>query len=128
MNASALISRYGKTVSLVTQATGTVGADYTFTTTENAPVDITMFIEPVSGRDLLLLPQGERAKKVMRGYTATEIKVTSYDNQLLSDKIVDGSTTYEVHNVEYWEANNFNLQPYYVCLLVEMNPTDGVLP
>lgn len=69
-------------------------------------------VQPASGEELQVLPEGERTKRAIRVYTATELRTTDPQAGTSSDELVisglvgidDG--TYQVQHVE----------PYYALL------------
>lgn len=82
--------------------------------TEGATTDtsITASVQPASGEDLQVLPEGERTRRAIKVYTTTELRTTSPQDGTRSDELViaglvgidDG--TYQVESVA----------PYYALL------------
>ena len=64
--------------------------------------DAVMSIQPLSGKELLLLPEGERTRRYVKGYTATELKTASHAESRMADRVADGDVEYEVQNIETW--------------------------
>lgn len=125
MSAASIIAKYGKTVTLSRESSsGSIGSDGGFTRGSSAPPSsIVMSIQPMSGDEALRLPEGIRNKKVMKGYTTTDITNGSQSARKIPDLIIDGSTTYEINDVQYYEANTLSIAPHYRCTLVRVNPT-----
>jgi len=118
---SSMIDEFGKDVTLRRQSGSGSIVDYEFNAAATADTIIKMFIHPASGKDLLILPEGERTKTVMIGYCYDPVYLASKSDQKNSDRIVDGSTIYEIKNIQFYEAQNLSIQPYYRCTLVEVN-------
>lgn len=116
MNVEALINKYGKTVTLKEYAAGTL-ARGVFQSGVETSSQIIMFIHPAEGKTIQQLSEGIRHKTVMTGYSYDEISAGE-EGGSLSDRITDGSNVYDVHQVQFWESNNINVQPFYVCTLI----------
>jgi hypothetical protein len=69
--------------------------------------DITASIQPVTGRDLQVLPEGQHANETKVVYTTTELKTRDPSNA--GDKITINGEAWEVFRVERWEAFGLNL-------------------
>lgn len=123
MSAATIISTYGKTVTLsIESASGSIGADGGFTAGAATTSTIVMSIQPISGDEALRLPEGIRNKKVMKGYTISDITNGSESDARLPDKIIDGVNEYEINDVQYYEATTLSISPHYRCTLVRVNP------
>ena len=123
MSAATIIARFGKTVTHSRESTsGSIGADGGFTAGSATTSSIVMSIQPLTGDEALRLPDGIRNKMVMKGYTISDISNGSEPSNLLPDKIIDGSTTYDINDVQYYEATTLSLSPHYRCTLVRVNP------
>lgn len=123
MNVATMISKYGKTVTLSRESTeATTDAEGIVTRGSASTSSIVMVIQPLSGDEVLRLPDGLRNKKVVKGYTVSEIICGDEQNKVLPDQIIDGDQTYEVGDVQYYEATSMNLSPYYRATLVRVNP------
>lgn len=124
MNVATLIARYGRTVTLSQESvSGSIDDEGGFTAGAASTSSITMSIQNITGDEALRLPDGLRNKKVMKGYTTTELSNGSEPDSILPYKIIDGDQTYEVNDVQYYEASPLNIAPYYRCTLVRVNPT-----
>jgi hypothetical protein len=66
--------------------------------------------QPLRGREIEILPEGDRSKRSGKLYTAVEILAADRDTQLGADRIVFDGDTFEVLSVEkhhfggYWKA------------------------
>jgi hypothetical protein len=66
--------------------------------------------QPLRGREIEMLPEGDRDKRSGKVYTATELKSADRADELLADQIVFDGDTWEVRSVEkhhfggYWKA------------------------
>lgn len=123
MSAASIIARFGKTVTLSRESSsGSINSEGTFTRGTPATSSIVMSIQPMTGDEALRLPEGIRNKKVMKGYTITDITNGSQSDRKVPDRIIDGVNTYEINDVQYYEANTLSLSPHYRCTLVRVNP------
>lgn len=124
MSAESMIAKYGKTVTLTREAvSGTIDTEGGFVAGTNTTTSIVMSIQPLSGDEVLRLPDGMRGKKVMKGYTITEIINGNEPDKIAPDLITDGDQVYEVNDVQFYEATTLNISPHYRATLVRVNPT-----
>lgn len=65
-------------------------------------LSIVASVQPMSGRDLQALPEGQRADETVVIYTTTFLTTRSETNA--PDTLVIGGNTYEVFRVETWVA------------------------
>ena len=123
MSASSLIEKYGREVTLSREnTTGTIDSEGSFISGARDESSIKMSIQPLSGDEALRLPDGIRNKKVMKCYTTTEVICGDETNHIAPDLIIDGSTTYEVNDVQYYEGTILSISPHYRATLVRINP------
>lgn len=123
MSAATLIAKFGKTVTLSREtASGTIDSQGRFVAGTPATSSIVMSIQPLTGDEALRLPDGIRNKKVMKGYTTTDITNGSEPDSKLPDKIIDGDNEYEINDVQYYEGTTLSISPHYRCTLVRVNP------
>lgn len=122
MNAVQLINKHGKTVTLIrSSSAGTISDEGRYTKGSETESEIKMFAYPASGRDLLVLPEGERTKDYTAGLSYDELKVSDKTGRTQADKIVSNGKTYQVINVKFYEASRINIQPFYHVLMAEVN-------
>lgn len=82
-----------------------------------AQFDIKGSLQPITGNDLQILPEGLKRTDLKKLYTRTELRSLDDGNETEADKInIDGSV-YEVHSVEKWVGRR--LQHYKVLLVKE---------
>jgi len=103
----------------VSQADNTISArtdgyvDGLFDDGTSSTFDIVISAQPLTGRELQILPEGERTRRYMKGYTATRLYTASQSSASKADRLVFDSTTFEVQAVEVW---NGDLTHYKVML------------
>lgn len=83
--------------------------------------EIKMFVYPATGKDLQILPEGERSREYLSGICYDEIWGPSKEDQTTGDKIISRSKKYKVMNVKFYEAVGVSVQPFYHILMVEAN-------
>lgn len=111
-----LIDSYAEDVTLTRYAAGSwVSGNYV----EGAGTDSTirMSVQPLSGKDLLNLPEAQRTRRWMKGYTATAMMVCSESSKQRADRVAYDDTVFEVQTVERWrgDLNHFKV------LMAEVN-------
>lgn len=85
--------------------TRTVAGSYAgglYTPGSTSSFSIEASVQPVTGRDLKVLPEGHHSEEMVKIFTKTELKTRSpgFD----PDKVAIGGETYEVKNVQAWTA------------------------
>lgn len=97
-----VIARFASgTYTVTRKAAGTVSVgDYTPGATTT--FSIVASVQPISGRELSVLPQGQRGEEVRVVYTLTELKTRTPATE--PDTISIGGETWEVFRTESWEA------------------------
>ena len=122
MNAVQLINKHGKTVTLIrSSSAGTISDGGRYTKGTETESEIKMFAYPASGRDLEVLPEGERTKEYLSGLCYDEVRMVSRSAKTQADKIETNGKTYQVMNVKFYEASRINIQPFYHILMTEVN-------
>jgi hypothetical protein len=59
-------------------------------------------VQPIRGRELLMLPEGWRTREPVQVYTETELLTVDEAAGTKPDQFAFGGRTYEVHRVEAW--------------------------
>ena len=91
----------------VTRTGGGSFANGVYTAGSTSTFDITASIQPLSGRDLQSLPEGQHANETRVVYTTTELMVRNPTNA--GDKISYNGELWEVFRMERWEAFGLNM-------------------
>lgn len=81
--------------------------------TVSAPVSIACSIQPISGKTLERLPEGQRVGDLRVMYTETEVFMANEISQTKSDLVDFKGRRYEVELVEQW----FGPIPHFKCVL-----------
>jgi len=86
--------------------------------TEGATTDVSIqaSVQPATGRDMQLLPEGSRQSDAKRIYTVTALNTESQHDGTSADRVQIDSIWYEVHNVK----RERSIIPHYrgICLRV----------
>lgn len=81
-------------------AAGTRGNNGRYTKGATSPLSFTGNHQPLTDADLLLLPEGEREKKVRKIYTTFALRPASVNGQTSADHVVIDGETFEVFRVK----------------------------
>lgn len=73
-----------------------------FTPATPTTFDIAASVQPVSGRDLLRLPEGLRTRELVAVFTGGDLRTADEAAGLAADRFVYGGRTYEVQTLEDW--------------------------
>ena len=99
-----------------TASGGYVDGDYQdgATTTFTAVISL----QPITGQELVLLKEGNRSKRYLRGYTSTRLFTETESSASNADRIEYDSQIFEVLEVEKWTPMDLN---HYSVLLAQVN-------
>jgi hypothetical protein len=79
---------------------GTTGTDGRFEPGSSTPVTVTASVQPLSGRDLLRLPEGLRTKELIKIYSPTQLYVQGAGQD--PDVISVRGVSYQIETAEQW--------------------------
>lgn len=122
MSALHLIAAFGVTVTVTRTAPGAYangeyvpGATSTFTTT--------MSVQPINGRELLNLPEAQRTRQWVKGYSPVELITANQTSSIKADLVSYNGRSYEVQKVEYWQSTSSDIAPHWKVEMAEVNPS-----
>ena len=121
MRASSLIARFGKTVT-VTRFAGGSFVNGTYVAGASSTLSPVMSIQPLGGKELLNLPEAQRIKRFVRGYTATELFTAEQVPSKKADRVAFEGVNYEVQKVENWQSEGNSIDPFWKVIMAEVNP------
>ncbi len=89
--------------------------------TETA-IPITASVQPLTGEDVLLLPEGRRNSKSYALFTSTPIKTLNTNNTKNTDQIQIFGERFEIIKVEIWQNNPsvFAVTNHYKMIVVKL--------
>lgn len=90
--------------------------------TEGVETEIEMSVQPLNGDELLKLPEGDRSRQWMKGYTAVDLVVADELTGSHGDYITYNGKNYEVMKAERWKITDLN---HFKVLLAEVNVEYG---
>jgi hypothetical protein len=122
MSIAALIASFGRPLTVTRYAAGAYDSNGAYQPGATSTINIIMSVQPLNGRELILLPEGERTKQYVRGYTNTQLYTAQQAASKKADQTSIDGVTFEVQKVEKWEATNMNIQPYWKIVMAEVNP------
>lgn len=119
-------------LSVINSFTVIGGASQPTITVYNSPfiINATASVQPVKGKEVLLVPEGRRDREVLKMYTSTEIYgvTTQNPDQIQIIKSPFYPTFFEVVLIDEWENNtNFNIVNHYKYICMKLQPLPGVL-
>lgn len=82
--------------------------------------DITASVQPVSGDDLLRMPEGLRTRDVVAIYTADSLRTANETDGIAADHVVHQDEEYEITSVERW---TLPMLPHYRAIGVRVDRT-----
>ena len=121
MSAGALIARFGKPLTVTRYAAGSY-SNGNYVNGATSTFSIIMSVQPINGRELIYLPEGQRTRQFLTGYTETLLQTANQEAGTKADVVAYNGRNYEVQRVEYWESTGNTIQTYCKDLLAEMNP------
>jgi len=119
-------------LSVVNSFTVTGGVSQPTISIFNSPLilNATASVQPIKGKEVMLVPEGRRDKEFLKMYTSTEIfgLTTQNPDQIQILKSPFYPTVFEVILIDEWENNpNFNIVNHYKYFCLKIQPLPGVL-
>lgn len=102
-----IIERFASTYTYQRRAAQVLDKGRTAPATLAAPVSFRASIQPLSGRDRLLLPEGDRDRDFIRIYTDTQLTMESQAARTLGDLVSYGGRTWQVTESNDWNLNDY---------------------
>ena len=121
MSALDLIGTFGVTVTVTRTAAG-VYAKGEYAPGATSTLTTTMSVQPMSGRELLNLPEAQRTRQWVRGYCPIELRTADQSGSLKADLVAYAGKSYEVQKVEYWQSTASDIAPHWKVEMAEVNP------
>jgi hypothetical protein len=81
-------------------------------------------VQPLRGRELLSLPEGERTREWVKIYCASELRTLDEAAGTRADTIIYQGKAYQVRQVEPWEATGMVIGPYWKALACRVEPAE----
>lgn len=104
MSAVGLIQRFGVPVTVQRRASGEY-PEGRYQEGALEEIEVTMSIQPLSGRERLNLPEAQRTKRIYVGYCAEELRTVDEIARTPADRVLFDGTEFEVTRVEVWPGN-----------------------
>lgn len=94
----------------------TIGTDGRPEAQAGTPTTILASVQPLNGKELALLPEGERQRDQKKIYTVSEIRTADQNTGIPADWIEFDGEVWEVHQVE----NERSVVPHYKGRIVRI--------
>ncbi len=119
MSAEDLIENFSETVTVNRESAGTYSSGV-YVPGSSSLFAIQMSVQPLSGKELLNLPEAQRTRRQIKGYTATELFTASEALSQKADIVSYDDSTFEVQDVEQWEGSS-NALNFWKVRMAEVN-------
>ena len=80
--------------------------------------DVIMSIQPLMGKEVEKLPEGERTRRYVKGYTTTRLYTTKESESQKADRVAYDGTNFEVQAAERWIDGNLH---HYKTMMAEVS-------
>ena len=77
-----------------------------------------VIIQPLSGREMQHVPEGQRNREWLRVYSQTALRTAAEGNGVMADTFAYAGATYEVQSVDNWSPN----ANYYAYRAARVSP------
>jgi len=114
-----MIAKFGRAVIVNRRAPGDYDGDGEWVEGALTVVPMTMSIQPSTGRDRQLMPEGVRTENIKKVYSEAALQGDDEDSKTIADIIVDGALKYKVVIVETNDANFLNHHRIFAQLITE---------
>ena len=85
-------------------------------------INISAVIIPLSGKDLLNLPEAQRTKEARRVYTDIQLFTADEVDSKKADRFLHDGIYFEIQRVEKWTNTDL---PHYKCIAVKTDSYEG---
>ena len=92
-------------ITLRTFATGARGTDGRYTAGASVDTPIQASVQPLNGRDLQTLEEGDRQKDTKKFYTLASVKTADQHTGDSADHLIVDGISYEARKVQRWRPN-----------------------
>ena len=99
------------------QGTTAAGGAAPMTWAAKAPFSAS--IQPLSGRELMILPEGERTRERIKIYSETVLQVADQVRGTKGDLVQYNNRNWEVQAMQRWDLNDFPFYKYLAQLTPE---------
>ena len=120
MSVIAMINRIGIDCT-VTRYAARTNVNHVLTPGVSSSFVVRMSVQPLSGRELLNLPEAQRTRQWIKAYCATELRTANILTGTPADRVVASGVLYEVQKVEFWTNPASVLAPHWRVELAEVN-------
>ena len=122
-SAYSLIQRFGRSYRVRRQQrSGDYVLGHWVPTGNKNTFEIIASIQPIDGKTMQQLPEGERSMEMRTLYTTTELLTVDEQGQRNPDVVTIDCEEWEVHKVEKW----FPLLDHYKCIIIRMNRQEAI--
>jgi hypothetical protein len=115
-----VIKRHGQTYKLVSQGSGTYVQGRYVPAADKPSVSFIAAIQPVTGREIESLPEGQSTEDTRIVYTTYPLKTRNPAGA--PDRVLYKSDVWRVYQVEEWEG--LSGSPHYVARIVRQTSQD----
>lgn len=121
MNTAELVEAFATGTYTRTRTTAGTYSAGRYSAGSTATASIRASVQPLTGRDLMVLPEGRRGDATVAVYTTTELRVTSPAGA--ADKLTIDGETWEIIHVEPWVDNQSTT--VYRAIAARTTPSGG---
>lgn len=111
-----LITRFAQPVQVARQATAGAYVDGLWVDGSPQALTIKASVQPVSGRERAMLPEGDREREMVKLYSDTELKPSSQANQKAGDVVTWEGRDYLVTSCQLWKNPFGVLGSHWKCM------------
>ncbi|HEX5034653.1 MAG TPA: hypothetical protein VFW62_09250 [bacterium] len=104
MSGAALIGHFGQARTVRRRAPGDYVAG-TYQPGAESSFSAVLSVQPLSDKERLNLPEGQRNKRILKGYSDTALQVADEATKTMGDRVQFDGTDFEVTRVETWPGD-----------------------
>jgi len=121
-SASALINKFGETVTITRNDSPGSYVNGVFVEGSTTSISATISMQPLNGRELLNIPEAQRNREFLKGYSSVQLYTVELSPSQKADVITYRGNQYEVQSVEEWRSSNNTIEPYWKIRVAKVNP------
>ena len=112
---------FTETIQVIRSTGGEYDAKGHFTRRDPSPLTLIANVQPLQGKELLILPEGKRTKDSLKILTDQELLETNEETGQLPDVVLYRGKYYEIHSVKVYTQ----ILPHFESVAVNVNNPKG---
>jgi hypothetical protein len=119
--ASDMIAQFGETLTVKRRSAAGSFVSGRWVDAAESSFSAVMSVQPLGDKELLLLEEGQRTRRTLKGYTSALLKTGDKAAKTSPDRVLYDGAEFEVQRVEKWVDGDIGDVDHYKVYLAEVN-------